>query len=293
MGRKPKYDDEIISLCLDGKTQAEIARALGVEAQTVRNACKRLGLKTIKCIKTSTPDDIARMLNDKQPDWEYVDGYTGSDGRFNVKHKPCGCVYEKSVVSARHGKQLRCSYCAGEKKREQAERKKELDRIWKEFNKPVRVSQIQAKVCPICGKMHMERKEKCKDCRTAEQKRYNNRYKELKKQGSHTKQSKEISARTVYEREGGKCWLCGGQCDINADPNSDYYPSVDHILPQSLGGKDTWDNVHCAHRICNSLRRNQTNIEKVRARLIPLGSSNFLKGTLRTEQQTLEQDRAT
>lgn len=215
-----------------------------------------------------TEEEVAKMVEAIQPDWKYVGGYTGIDGRFYLKHKACGFVYDKSVSSARHGKSLKCEHCdakAREKRMEQkqkresenAKERRRIAKIWREFNKPVHGKQIQAKTCPDCGAFYLTKKDKCQDCIKTERKRYDNRRKELKRKGSHTKQSKEISAYSVYMKEHGRCWLCGGQCDINADPNSDYYPSVDHVLPQSLGGKDTWDNVHCAHRICNTKRSNK------------------------------------
>jgi 5-methylcytosine-specific restriction endonuclease McrA len=227
-----------------------------------------------------TPAEVAEMLKERQPEWEYVDGYTGCDGRFNIRHKPCGHVYEKSVSTARHGKKLKCECCAAKEREKRKERKREREnerarerrriaKIWREFNKPVHGEQIQARLCPDCGAFYLAKKDKCPDCSKAEQKRYENRRKDLKRKGSHTEQSKEISAYSVYMKESGRCWLCGGQCDINADPNSDMYPSVDHILPQSLGGKDTWKNVHCAHRICNSMRGNDVSFIEPATALSP------------------------
>lgn len=73
---------------------------------------------------------------------------------------------------------------------------------------------------------------------------------------SWTEESKTISLEKLFDRDGGICWLCGKACDIEADPNSNNYPSIDHVVPISLGGKDEWQNIKLAHRICNSLRGN-------------------------------------
>lgn len=256
-----KYDERVCEIC--GKTY-EATRL------NQKYCCIQCARKAERRNRTNKKDDsnVAEMLRGKQPEWEYVDGYTGSNGFFNLRHKPCGNVYYQSVSTARKGGHLACECCDEierkkqqeeriEAERKQKEEQKRIRRIWREFNKQRKTEQIQAKVCPECGGLFLSKHDKCDECRTAERKRYANRCKELKKRGSHTEQSKEISAYSVYVKEGGRCWLCGGQCDINADPNSDYYPSVDHILPQSLGGKDTWDNVHCAHRICNTRRGNR------------------------------------
>lgn len=220
-----------------------------------------------------TDSEVAAMIEATQPDWEYVGGYTGIDGRFYLKHKVCGSVYEKSVSSVRHGKNPRCRYCNDiDRKKRRQEKDKErrrIARIWKEFNKPVHAEQLQAKACLECGALFIGKRDYCSDCIEMARKRYDNRRKELKRKGSHTEQSKEINAYSIYKKENGRCWLCGGQCDINADPNSNYYPSVDHILPQSLGGKDTWENVHCAHRICNTLRSNRVNFNEPTTAILP------------------------
>ena len=58
----------------------------------------------------------------------------------------------------------------------------------------------------------------------------------------------------VYERDGFACWLCGGPVDMSADPCSDMFASLDHVVPRSRGGSDDPSNLRCAHRLCNSLR---------------------------------------
>lgn len=66
---------------------------------------------------------------------------------------------------------------------------------------------------------------------------------------------------TVAERDGLACHLCGDDCDPN-DFTRDgttflagiTYPSVDHVIPLSLGGPHDLSNVRLAHCLCNSLR---------------------------------------
>lgn len=57
---------------------------------------------------------------------------------------------------------------------------------------------------------------------------------------------------SVYERDRWICQLCMEPVDVGADPNSDLYPSVDHVVPRALGGSDEFENLQCAHRVCNS-----------------------------------------
>lgn len=56
---------------------------------------------------------------------------------------------------------------------------------------------------------------------------------------------KEVDWNDIYETEDGRK-ICLGN-----------YPSIDHILPISLGGLHAWDNVQLAHMRCNSLKGNR------------------------------------
>lgn len=59
----------------------------------------------------------------------------------------------------------------------------------------------------------------------------------------------------VARRDGWTCHLCGEQCDPALPVRDRGYPTVDHIVPISAGGKDSLANVALAHRGCNSRRR--------------------------------------
>lgn len=48
--------------------------------------------------------------------------------------------------------------------------------------------------------------------------------------------------RSVYERDGYRCLACGSTVDL----------TVDHIVPWSLGGEDTFENLRTLCRPCNS-----------------------------------------
>lgn len=72
---------------------------------------------------------------------------------------------------------------------------------------------------------------------------------------------KDISLETLYKRDRGICYICGGKCDFGdhtqingyftAGPN---YPSIDHIIPIARGGMHAWDNVKLAHHHCNRMK---------------------------------------
>lgn len=56
----------------------------------------------------------------------------------------------------------------------------------------------------------------------------------------------------LYERDDWTCHLCGDLVDRYGDPNGDRAPSLDHIVPRSLGGSDEPVNLKTACRACNS-----------------------------------------
>lgn len=68
---------------------------------------------------------------------------------------------------------------------------------------------------------------------------------------------RERIQRAVYA-SGDVCWLCGEPIHWGADPRSPRAPSVDHVVPRSLGGNPL-DLANCrlAHLGCNAARGNR------------------------------------
>ena len=62
----------------------------------------------------------------------------------------------------------------------------------------------------------------------------------------------------IYRRDAWTCQICGEVTEPNAASGSAWYPSLDHIIPRSLGGPDDWDNLRTAHNWCNSVRGDLT-----------------------------------
>lgn len=59
---------------------------------------------------------------------------------------------------------------------------------------------------------------------------------------------------SIRERDGNKCQYTGV-------PLTNKTYSLDHILPRSKGGKDTWENLVLAHKDVNSRKGNKLNHE--------------------------------
>lgn len=86
---------------------------------------------------------------------------------------------------------------------------------------------------------------------------------------------KDINLLSLFERDGGICWLCGEFCLIEdkecrvSEKGNVYiatfgnYPSIDHVIPLAKGGSHTWKNVRLAHKKCNSLKRDKIITEEL------------------------------
>ena len=55
-----------------------------------------------------------------------------------------------------------------------------------------------------------------------------------------------LTRRAVFARDGWACQYCGAPAE-----------NVDHVIPRSLGGGHTWDNVVAACRRCNARKENR------------------------------------
>lgn len=66
-----------------------------------------------------------------------------------------------------------------------------------------------------------------------------------------------IIAALVFERDDWTCGLCHEPIQTGVPKRHPLSPSLDHIVPLSLGGQHTHDNVQAAHLICNGRKGNR------------------------------------
>ena len=53
----------------------------------------------------------------------------------------------------------------------------------------------------------------------------------------------------LFEKQHGRCHWCGNR--MESERGGDGYASFEHLLPRSLGGKFTKDNIVLVHVRCN------------------------------------------
>lgn len=58
-----------------------------------------------------------------------------------------------------------------------------------------------------------------------------------------------LTRRNVFQRDGHRCQYCG---------SAHAALSIDHVMPRSRGGSDSWDNVTTACLACNVRKGNRT-----------------------------------
>lgn len=65
------------------------------------------------------------------------------------------------------------------------------------------------------------------------------------------RQTVKLNRRNLFARDRNRCQYCG-----NLFPTSEL--SIDHVLPRSQGGPDTWENLVCACVRCNARKGGRT-----------------------------------
>ncbi|MCU1559038.1 MAG: endonuclease [Microbacteriaceae bacterium] len=87
-----------------------------------------------------------------------------------------------------------------------------------------------------------------------------------------------VSRRGVLRRDGQRCAYCGGSAN-----------TIDHVLPRSRGGQDSWENLVACCLRCNNVKGDRTPSEmnwtlRIRPQP-PHGTSWLVRGVERADRQ--------
>ena len=275
---RQERDNRIIELRKQGYMIKDICSMIGLGRKTVGDVLNKEGLggSGNKYVKHS--EDWVRETIDKG--FEYVGGFKNVDSYITLKCKECGYIFERSFITIRKGRRTECPECKRMAKiqreiewKEEAERRQReqtYNKLVKQFkdesNKYRHCKQTTMRTCKCCGNIFFTDK-KINYC----SKKCVNRV--HSKNGEHARRirmkeqmvDKDITIEGLYNRDKGKCALCGGICEWNDYIKKDncfiagnFYPSIDHIVPLSKGGEHSWSNVQLAHRVCNSRKSNKS-----------------------------------
>lgn len=183
---------------------------------------------------------------------EYAGGYTNCDGHMDVRCKKCGTVRNVSCVSVRQGKNCICKNCQSIARAEEKRKASEAKRQEAKYQRSItyKTRQLSLKICPVCHSVFVGSNKYCSErCRHHNKWTMREGYRYL------------FPLEDVYERSNGVCYICGRTCDWNdytvkngVKIYGNRYPSRDHVVPKSKGGKNEWSNIKLACRLCNSMK---------------------------------------
>jgi len=80
----------------------------------------------------------------------------------------------------------------------------------------------------------------------------NNRYIRRARTWRVTLDGRPIDRNAIFERDRCRCYLCNEPLQMDKPPHHPLSATVDHVIPLSLGGKHTPENMRAAHMACNS-----------------------------------------
>jgi hypothetical protein len=112
-----------------------------------------------------------------------------------------------------------------------------------------------------CGATTQRRKQgtwACERCRTAARRTQKRMQKSKRRAARRGAVSERFDPHYIYKRDGWTCHLCGKRVLKDKVVPHPKAPTIDHVVPLSMGGAHTKQNVRCAHFICNSLKGNGT-----------------------------------
>ena len=228
------------------------------------------GIKTI--------DYIQNRVNTKSDKMIYLGGYTDDKGKIYLMCDDCGSVFSKSTKVLRPSGHLtiQCDNCrkilSDIKEKEYRNQKiiSKENAIKRAEEKEQAKEQAKNHTCLRCGKEFIG-KANMKYCsRICARRQADSTSEHRRRMQAMSRVHDVISLEILYDRDNGKCWLCGGNTDwtdktVRVDGAvivHDNYPSIDHVIPLKHGGTHTWDNVRLAHFRCNSLRGASMVVEK-------------------------------
>lgn len=67
----------------------------------------------------------------------------------------------------------------------------------------------------------------------------------------------DIDPVALFERDNWLCHLCEEPIQPHRRCPDPLAATIDHVVPLSLGGRHTWDNVKAAHAFCNFRKSNK------------------------------------
>jgi len=106
---------------------------------------------------------------------------------------------------------------------------------------------------PILSRVRNGSHKVCQPCRIMRNKAINAR----KNHARRAAGAAVLSVADIAERDGCRCHICHRKVDLSLSGKAKWGPTIEHIVPVSLGGTNDPGNLALAHRHCNTARGNR------------------------------------
>ena len=273
-GGNPKLaitDEQILKGIEEGLTRQEIADKYGTHVENLARRMKQLGVHARYARMKQLGVHARYAKKDKvfgeswhyikthdvkvreyQSEFTYIESRRVNDTYYiRVKCKYCGAIITRCDFDRR----WKCE-CYSKRKKNEEEIKKRRVELARLLN--MVLENKKPKKCKRCGEEFYSPYSTALYCS-----------KKCKKGGSTSIRKRckkygvfydpDVIPIKVFQRDHYKCGICGLYCIKDDDSWNGYFgaysPTIDHIVALKNGGTHTWDNVQCAHAICNSNKR--------------------------------------
>lgn len=215
----------------------------------------------------------------------------------NYTKKTCSeqCSRELSARRSKEREKKRRRYSAGEYKMivaanaKQRQDVKRIEKIW------FTASHTVQRECEECGTIFFCLDTETRKTCSAECAR---KYSNIRKDKRIPKEQRidKISLKRLFNRDSGICYLCGCKCDWDDwkvaksgyKYPGDKYPTIEHVVPVSKGGMDSWDNVRLACAKCNRTKSDSLVVTKPLKREIAYSCKPKGNPPKKTAQYTID-----
>lgn len=172
--------------------------------------------------------------------------YCSDECKANATHHEIKCIVCGKVFIGRTGARYCSDECRKEKSRQDA--RKYAETKHKLANKQVKCKHCGREFEPEYG---TKRRQFCSDfCQIKHQKRQ-------RRARKRRQYAEEVSLAYIYERDGGRCQICGKKVNLKYQVPHPLAATLDHIIPLANGGLHEKKNIQLAHFICNCRKSNK------------------------------------
>lgn len=276
-----KVTDEQLVEAVQKMTTKEIAAKYSIHETNVLRRCKKLGIKPLGTgndrLAGLRPNWGKRIENLKNSEkkygecWHYISSFDakfkelqpnfiyletrkkGGAKRVRIKCRKCNTIIERAESTVRQ-KNIECDCC---KKNQQLQNERiKLIRFLYALKKAK-----TPQTCECCGKVFYSQytKKYCSGKCKKKQKRRGSESIRRRCRKYNVYYDPSVTSVKIFVRDQYRCKICGLMCNTEDNTWNGYFgpfsPTVDHIIPLAKGGTHTWNNVQCAHAICNSYKR--------------------------------------